>query len=89
MNGEVFGTDPAPLCPNTALYAGWYNYGRYNDAFSWAVGRETTGLPQRSHAFVLCGIWGGIPCQERVPHCRRCDTVMFGQPGDFIERRHP
>ncbi len=33
-----FGTSPSPNCPNTALYAGWYNYGAYNDAFSWDTG---------------------------------------------------
>jgi hypothetical protein len=25
-------------CPNTALYAGWYQYGHYNDAFTWNDG---------------------------------------------------
>ena len=33
-----FGTPPSPDCPNTALYAGWYNYDTYNDAFSWDTG---------------------------------------------------
>ena len=34
-----FGTAPAPLrCENVALYAGWYAYNNYNDAFSWATG---------------------------------------------------
>ena len=34
-----FGTVPAPLrCENVALYAGWYSYNNYNDAFSWATG---------------------------------------------------
>ena len=34
-----FGTAPAPLrCDNVALYAGWYSYHNYNDAFSWANG---------------------------------------------------
>ncbi|HEX4945178.1 MAG TPA: TIGR03790 family protein, partial [Blastocatellia bacterium] len=34
-----FGTAPAPLrCENVALYAGWYSYNNYNDAFSWATG---------------------------------------------------
>ena len=36
---EEFGTAPAPLrCENVALYAGWYSYNNYNDAFSWANG---------------------------------------------------
>ncbi|MBL8204018.1 MAG: TIGR03790 family protein [Blastocatellia bacterium] len=37
--GAEFGTAPAPLrCENVALYAGWYSYNHYNDAFSWATG---------------------------------------------------
>lgn len=39
VNEAEFGTAPAPLrCENAALYAGWYNYGGYNDAFSFARG---------------------------------------------------
>ncbi len=38
-NEAEFGTAPAPLrCENVALYAGWYSYNNYNDAFSWADG---------------------------------------------------
>ncbi len=34
-----FSTAPAPLrCENAALYAGWYSYNNYNDAFTWATG---------------------------------------------------
>jgi uncharacterized protein (TIGR03790 family) len=33
-----FGTPPSETCPDTALYAGWYKYGHYNDAFSWNDG---------------------------------------------------
>ncbi|MFN0122723.1 MAG: TIGR03790 family protein, partial [Blastocatellia bacterium] len=34
-----FGAAPAPLrCDNAALYAGWYSYNNYNDAFSWVPG---------------------------------------------------
>ncbi len=33
-----FGTPPSPLCPNAALYAGWYKLNHYNDAFTWNVG---------------------------------------------------
>ncbi|MGA8028874.1 MAG: TIGR03790 family protein [Bryobacteraceae bacterium] len=36
--GSNFGTPPSPDCPNTALYAGWYNYDAYNNAFSWDSG---------------------------------------------------
>jgi uncharacterized protein (TIGR03790 family) len=36
---EEIGTAPAQLrCENVALYAGWYSYNNYNDAFSWANG---------------------------------------------------
>jgi uncharacterized protein (TIGR03790 family) len=38
-NDAEIGTAPAPLrCDNTLFYGGWYSYGRYNDAFSWAPG---------------------------------------------------
>jgi uncharacterized protein (TIGR03790 family) len=33
-----FGTPPSPNCPNAALYAGWYKYEHYNDAFTWNTG---------------------------------------------------
>jgi len=34
-----FGTAPAPLaCPDALYYAGWYSFGHYNDAFTWAPG---------------------------------------------------
>ena len=36
--GTSFGVSPSPNCPNTGLYAGWYNYGVYHDAFSWDPG---------------------------------------------------
>lgn len=35
---QNFGTPPAPNCPNAGLYAGWYNYATYNDAFTWDTG---------------------------------------------------
>ena len=34
----TFGNPPSGTCPNTGIYAGWYNYGTYNDAFSWIPG---------------------------------------------------
>jgi uncharacterized protein (TIGR03790 family) len=38
-NDAEFGTAPAPLrCEDAAFYGGWYSYGHYNDAFSWAPG---------------------------------------------------
>lgn len=39
INEAVFGTSPARLrADNAAMYAGWYNLSRYNDAFSWNAG---------------------------------------------------
>lgn len=38
-NEAEFGTPPAPSrCDGAALYAGWYSYNNYNDAFSWNPG---------------------------------------------------
>ena len=38
-NEAEFGTAPAPLrCDDAALYAGWYSYNNYNDAFTWRPG---------------------------------------------------
>lgn len=37
-NDQEFGTPPAPMCPNAALYAGWYSLNKYNDAFTWNTG---------------------------------------------------
>jgi hypothetical protein len=37
-NDTVFGQTPTPDCRNAGFYAGWYNYSRYVDAFSWAPG---------------------------------------------------
>jgi uncharacterized protein (TIGR03790 family) len=38
-NDAEFGAPPAPLrCEDAAFYGGWYSYGHYNDAFSWAPG---------------------------------------------------
>jgi len=59
VNSDVFGTDPAPLCPNAALYAGWYNYGRYNDAFSWDVGAIGWDLDSAALADPRGGVWWG------------------------------
>lgn len=39
VNDAEFGAGPAPLrCEDAAFYGGWYSYGHYNDAFSWAPG---------------------------------------------------
>lgn len=37
-NWAEFGTLPAPLCPNAALYSGWYSLNHYNNAFTWNTG---------------------------------------------------
>jgi uncharacterized protein (TIGR03790 family) len=38
-NGAEFGTEPAPLwCEDALYYAGWYSYAHYNDAFEWTTG---------------------------------------------------
>lgn len=37
-NSVEFGTAPAPMCPNAALYSGWYSLNHYNDAFTWNTG---------------------------------------------------
>ncbi len=37
-NSAEFGTPPAPMCPDAALYSGWYSLNHYNDAFTWNTG---------------------------------------------------
>jgi uncharacterized protein (TIGR03790 family) len=37
-NDQEFGTPPAPMCPNAALFAGWYSLNNYNNAFTWNTG---------------------------------------------------
>jgi uncharacterized protein (TIGR03790 family) len=58
-NNEEFGTPPAPDCPNTALYSGWYNYGRYNDAFSWNPGAIGWDLDSGALVDPRGGVWWG------------------------------
>ena len=58
-NSEVFGTPPAPDCPNTAIYSGWYNYGRYNDAFSWNPGSIGWDLDSGALVDPRGGVWWG------------------------------
>ncbi len=65
VNGDVFGTDPAPFCPNAALYVGWYNYGRYNDAFSWDVGAIGWDLDSAALADPRGGVWWGSNALQR------------------------
>jgi uncharacterized protein (TIGR03790 family) len=37
-NDAEFGTPPAPMCPDAALYSGWYSLNHYNNAFTWVPG---------------------------------------------------
>jgi uncharacterized protein (TIGR03790 family) len=64
-NNEEFGTPPAPACPNTSLYSGWYNYGRYNDAFSWNPGSIGWDLDSGALADPRGGVWWGSNALER------------------------
>lgn len=54
-----FGVSPSPNCPNTGLYTGWYNYGTYNDAFSWDVGSIGWDLDSGALADPRSGPWWG------------------------------
>jgi uncharacterized protein (TIGR03790 family) len=58
-NSQVFGTPPAPDCRNTAIYSGWYNYGTYNDAFSWIPGSIGWDLDSGALVDPRGGIWWG------------------------------
>ena len=49
-NYVEFGTPPAPLCPNAALYSGWYRLNHYNDAFTWNTGAIGFHLDSNSAA---------------------------------------
>jgi uncharacterized protein (TIGR03790 family) len=50
-NGAEFGTQPAPArCDGAALYAGWYSFDNYNDAFSWSPGAIGLHLDSASAA---------------------------------------
>lgn len=54
-----FGVSPSPNCLNTGLYTGWYNYGTYNDAFSWDVGSIGWDLDSGALADTRSGPWWG------------------------------
>ena len=58
-NSEVLGTSSAPDCRNTALYSGWYNYGKYNDAFSWNPGSIGWDLDSGALVDPRGGVWWG------------------------------
>ncbi|HZS57354.1 MAG TPA: TIGR03790 family protein [Bryobacteraceae bacterium] len=55
----TFGNPPSPACPNTGLYAGWYNYGSYNNAFSWNPGSIGWDLDSGALFDPRGGIWWG------------------------------
>ena len=54
-----FGTAPSPNCPNTGLYVGWYNYGDYNNAFSWDQGAIGWDLDSGALVSTRSGPWWG------------------------------
>ena len=54
-----FGTSPSPICPNTGLYVGWYNYGSYNNAFSWDQGSIGWDIDSGALADTRNGPWWG------------------------------
>jgi uncharacterized protein (TIGR03790 family) len=61
----VFGEAPSPDCSNTGLYAGWYNYGRYVDGFSWDPGSIGWDLDSGALFDPRGGIWWGPNALER------------------------
>jgi uncharacterized protein (TIGR03790 family) len=74
-NSTTFGTPPSPNCPNTSLYAGWYNYGTYNNAFSWNAGSIGWDLDSGALADPRNGpFWGGLALQHGL-------TVTTGPAG--------
>jgi len=59
MLGTQFGTPPSPNCPNTGLYVGWYNYGDYNNAFTWDQGSIGWDLDSGALYNIRSGAWWG------------------------------
>jgi uncharacterized protein (TIGR03790 family) len=74
-NPQTFGTAPAPLtCPDTAFYAGWYNYGVYNNAFSWQTGAIGWDLDSDAATYLRSGpTW--------VPNALNAPALGFSQNG--------
>jgi uncharacterized protein (TIGR03790 family) len=54
-----FGVGSSPDCLNTGLYAGWYNYGSYNNAFSWDLGSIGWDLDSGALVDTRSGPWWG------------------------------
>ncbi|MFO0747199.1 MAG: TIGR03790 family protein [Myxococcota bacterium] len=70
---EEFGTAPAPLtAPDALYYAGWYAFGHYNDAFTWAVGAIGGHLDSCS----ACDLRGEVDWAAMA--LRRGITATFG-----------
>jgi uncharacterized protein (TIGR03790 family) len=66
-NGAEFGTAPAPpRCDNALLYAGWYSYGNYNDAFSFANGAIGWHLDSYSWVWSRAALDRGITVTSGV-----------------------
>lgn len=57
--GTTFGNPPSPNCPNAGLYAGWYNYGTYNNAFTWDPGSIGWDLDSGALVDPRGGVWWG------------------------------
>jgi uncharacterized protein (TIGR03790 family) len=71
-NAEEFGTAPAPLtCPDALYYAGWYNFGGYNDAFTWAPGAIGGHLDSCSACSLREGNWSAEALKRGI-------TATFG-----------
>ena len=54
-----FGVAPSPSCLNTGWYVGWYNYGTYNNGFSWDRGSIGWDLDSGALADTRSGPWWG------------------------------
>ena len=78
-NDQEFGAAPAPLrCEDAAFYGGWYSYGHYNDAFSWAPGAmgwhlDSGSLPNPHDT----QNWGGGALARGIT----ITTGVVGEPG--------
>ena len=63
--GTTFGIPPSPSCLNTSLYVGWYNYGTYNDGFSWNRGSIGWDLDSGALFDPRQGTWWGTGALAR------------------------
>jgi uncharacterized protein (TIGR03790 family) len=82
--GTEFGTAPAPLkCPDTALYAGWYSYNHYNDAFTWNDGAIGFHLDSASMLDPRVGVSWSVNALQRgitVTSGATSEPYVFGLP---------